>query len=199
MKKGFRMALIDGLLLEPYMSEVRYNFKDIIKSRANSKMDQSIHNFFKNSDFVDYLVLRQLSHINLSWELTWDRATNEYKREEGTFAGLLNDLIVELSNTPPPEKYHDNEDALAEYVIQNLKWDIKKVGNKWIGADYDSILEQGGFEDIDEKHLVQAAAGRIKGAIDRNQLHFDDMEESHRRILAGVLAIILYHREYLLQ
>jgi len=162
-------------------------------------MDESIKIFFRKSDILDYLVLRQLSHINLSWELTWDDETNEYEREEGTFAGLLNDLVVELANTPPPEKYHDNEDALAEYVKQNQKWDIKKVGNRWVGAGYESILEQGGFKDIDEKHLVQAATGRIKGAIDRNQEHFDDMEESHRRILAGVLAIILYHREYLLQ
>jgi hypothetical protein len=42
---------------------------------------------------------------------------------------------------------------------------------------------------------VQAAAGRIHAAIDRGQLHFDDMEWSHQVILAGVLAAILYHRE----
>lgn len=161
-------------------------------------MDQSIKDFFKKSAILDYLVLRQLSHISLSWELIWNPETNEYEREEGSFAGLLNDLIIELANTPPPPKYHDNEDALAEYVKQNLNWGIKKVGNRRVGADYESILEQAGFKDIDEKQLVQAAAGRIKGAIDRKQRHFDDMEESHRSILAGVLAIILYHREYLL-
>lgn len=158
-------------------------------------MDIKIKDFFTNSETLDYLVLRQLSHMNSSWELIWDPIADEYVRENGTFAGLLNDLIVELATTSPPAQYHDNEDALAEYIIQRQKWKIKKVGNRWIGADYESVLEQGGFQDIDEVHLVKAAAGRIKGAIDRKQLHFDDIEEGHKKILAGVLAIILYHRK----
>lgn len=162
-------------------------------------MDKSVKDFFANSDSLDTFVLRPLSHINSTWELTWIDADDEYKKEEGSFAGVLNDLIIELANTQPPAKYHDNEDALAEYVRVNLKWKIQKVGQRWIGEDYQSILEQGGFDDIDETHLVQAAAGRIKGAIDRNQKHFDDMEESHRKILAAVLSIILYHRQHLRQ
>jgi hypothetical protein len=39
--------------------------------------------------------------------------------------------------------------------------------------------------------LVQAAARRIKAAIDRSQRNFDDMEEAHGQILAGILTIIL--------
>jgi len=57
------------------------------------------------------------------------------------------------------------------------------------------ILEQGGFHDINETELVQAATGRIQTALDLGQLHFDEMEDSHRKILAGVLCIILYHRQ----
>ncbi len=157
-------------------------------------MDPVIKNFFKKSEILDYYVLRQLSHINSSWELVWDSEVNEYEREEGTFASLLNDLIDELASTPAPARYHDNEDTLAEYVKQNQKWKIRKLGNRWTGSDYKSILEQGGFKDMNEKDLVKAAVGRIKGAIDRKQQHFDDMEETHRKILADVLAIILYHR-----
>lgn len=160
-------------------------------------MDKFIKDFFSNSDTLDYLVTKQLSHICQSWELTWDFDKEEYEREEGTFAGLLNNLIVELANSPIPARYHDNEDALAEYVKATHNWKIQKVGNRWEGADYQSLLEQGGFKDIDETNLVQAAAGRIKAAIDRGQMHFDDVEESHRHVLAYVLAIVLYHRDSL--
>lgn len=162
-----------------------------------TKMDNSIIEYFENSDSLDYKVLRQLSHINMSWELIWDEEAKEYVREEGTFASILNDLIIEIAETIPPEKYHDNEDALAEYVITHLKWKIHKEGNRWVGEQYESILEQGGFADIDEKNLVQAAAGRIRAAIDRGQVHFDDMEESHQKMLAAVLAIVVYHRDNL--
>jgi|688.fasta_scaffold54441_3 hypothetical protein len=160
-------------------------------------MDQRIRDFFANSETLDYLSLRQLSHITLSWELFWDHEKNEYVREDGSFASLLNDLIEEMSAIIPPAKYHDNEDVLAQYVIEKLNWDIKKVGNRWIGGDYQSILEQGGFNDLEERNLVQAATGRVVAAIDHGQLHFDEMEEGHQKILAGVMAIILYHRDNL--
>ncbi|EBF8391669.1 hypothetical protein NBB52_05625 [Salmonella sp. NW1172] len=57
-----------------------------------------------------------------------------------------------------------------------------------------SILEQGGFSDEDQKNLCLSIAGRIRAAINRHQFHFDDMEKSHQKILADVIAIILYHR-----
>lgn len=160
-------------------------------------MDKRIKEFFANSDTLDYLSLRQLSHISLSWELFWDDDQNEYVREDGSFASLLNDLIDEMANTTPPAKYHDNEDVLARYLIDKWKWKIQKVGNRWVGRGYESILEQGGFNDIAEKNLVLAATGRVKAAIDYGQPHFDEMEEGHQKILAGVIAIILYHRDNL--
>lgn len=157
-------------------------------------MKQEVNLFFSNSEYLDYLVLRQLRHINLCWELRWDSENQEYMREYETLSGFLIDLISEIAQTIPPAKYHENEDVLAEYVIKNLNWKIQKVGNRWIGQDYQSILEQGGFDDFNEDNLVKAATGRIKAAIERGQNHFDDMEKSHRKILAGVLAIIVYHR-----
>ncbi|MCG7855485.1 hypothetical protein MD537_00770 [Flavihumibacter sediminis] len=157
-------------------------------------MVKKIKEFFANSETLDYMSLRQLSHISLNWELFWNHGKKEYVREDGSFASLLNDLINEMANTTPPAKYHDNEDVLAQYVIDELKWKIEKVGNRWVGDSYESILEQGGFNDIDEKNLVLAATGRVKAAIENGQLHFDEMEEGHQNILAGVIAIILYHR-----
>ena len=102
--------------------------------------------------------------------------------------------LVEARHASPPARYHDNENRLAEYVRKNLKWPIRKEGKRWVGADYSSIIEQGGFDDFDQQDLVLAAAGRIRAAIDHGQQHFDDMEESHRRILGAVISIILYHR-----
>ena len=62
-----------------------------------------------------------------------------------------------------------------------------------MGEDYSAIIEQGGFDDVNDSDL--AAAGRIQAAIIRGQTRYDDMEESHRMMVGAVLAIILYHRE----
>src|ERR1017187_4921821 len=150
--------------------------------------------FFARSEWLDHEVLRPLSHIKGNWELTWDMKAQEYVREEDSFAQLLTKVIAELDSTTPPARYHDNEDRLAEYVRDHLKWPLRKEGNRWVGEDYCCILEQGGFDDLDEQNLLQAAAGRILAAINRGQRRYDDMEESHRRVLSGVISIILYHR-----
>ena len=57
------------------------------------------------------------------------------------------------------------------------------------------MIEQGGFKTGGDHDLVDAAAGRIRAAINHGQKHFDDMERGHQVIFAGVLAAILYHRE----
>lgn len=157
-------------------------------------MDERIKDFFSWSDLFDYMVTRQLSHIKGNWELTWDHAEKEYEPEEDSYAEKINELVEELSKLDPPSRYHDNEDRLAEYCKESLNWNIKKVGGRWVGSDYASILEQGGFKDIDETNLCIAACGRVKAALDRGQMHFDDMEEFHRKMLSDVVAIILYHR-----
>jgi hypothetical protein len=146
------------------------------------------------SDSLDREVLRPLSHIKGNWELTWDDSKDKYVEEDDSYAQQLNDLISELDAAVPPARYHDNEDRLSEYVRDNLKWPIRKDGARWVGADYDSIIEQGGFDDLDEKNLVLAAAGRIRAAQARGQDHYDAMEKSHRRMIAAVLSVILYHR-----
>jgi len=154
----------------------------------------STKEFFSNSSLLGRLVLRPLSHINGNWELIWDKEKQEYEPEEESYAGLLNQLIKELACIEPPLEYHKHEDCLAEYVRANLNWNLNKIKGRWVGEDYHVILEQGGFHDINLANLKLAAAGRIKAATKRKQLHFDDMEQSHQKILAGVLAIILYHQ-----
>lgn len=161
------------------------------KSLADSA---AIRAFFAWSDRLEHDVLRPLSHVRANWELSWDAKSQRYETEDDSYASDLNDLIDELAQTPPTPRYHDNEDALAEYVIAKLKWPIAKVNGRWIGVHYSSILEQGGFGDIDQQDLLAAAAGRIHAAIRFGQHHFDDMERSHRHMLAAVLSIIFYHR-----
>ena len=165
-----------------------------MKMDASQVSSEDIISFFHRCGYLDYLVTRPLSHIRPNWELTWDYEKGQYLVEEESYANLLNILIDELSNVNPPSKYHDHEDRLAEHVISDLGWSVRKINGRWVGEDYEAILEQGSFSDIQQNNLVLAAAGRIKAAIIRGQLHFDDMEQSHQKILAGVLACILYHR-----
>jgi hypothetical protein len=150
--------------------------------------------FFAWSDgILDHQVLRPLSHIAPNWELSWNAESSKYEAEDDSFATALNRMIIDIARTPSPRKYHDNEDRFAEYLVAK-GWPIRKTGHRWTGDDYDSILEQGGFSDIDQTELLQAATGRIHAAPSRGQMHFDDMEETHRRMLGAVLSIILYHR-----
>lgn len=139
-------------------------------------------------------VLKPLWIARGNWDLSWSPETKRYIVEEDSFGQEMNDLISEIDGTIPPKKYHDNEDVLVEYVSQNLNWNIQKIKNRWEGAEYKSILEQGGFGDIDEKNLVLAATGRIHTAIKLGQKHFDEMENGHMIILSNILSIILYHR-----
>ncbi len=155
-----------------------------------------VRSFFAQSDDFDHFVLRPLTHIRgaENWELSWDAEGQAYVAEDNRLAQLLNELIEELEQSSPPARYHDNEDRLAEFVIKSLKWPIRKIDGRWVGADYAVILEHGGYDDSDQRDLVLAAAGRIRAAFEANQHHFDDMEESHRRMLAAVISVILYHR-----
>ncbi|MFO1865890.1 hypothetical protein QOT58_04315 [Pseudomonas aeruginosa] len=154
-------------------------------------MDIRIKEFFAQSDMLDYAVLRPLSHLNLCWELIWDG--EDYVDEEGTFSGLLIRLIDRLTTVTPPVRYHDNEDILAESVIATLGWKIEKVGNRWMGADYAAILEQGSIgNSVNQAELLLATAGRIVTAIKHGQHRFDDMEEGHQTILAAALSILIF-------
>lgn len=161
---------------------------------ATPASPDAVRRFFAWSDSLDHLVLRPLSHIRSAWEITWDHQAGQYEPEPDSFAGDLNLLIEELATTRPPARYHDNEDRLAQYVVDRLHWPIFKQGNRWMGADYATILEQGGFDDIDQEELLLAAAGRVHAALKHKQTHLDEMEESHRDMLAAVLTIILYQR-----
>jgi len=138
------------------------------------------------------MTLRPLSHIAPNWELRWDGRV--YKCEPNSFAEDLNLLIEAIAKTARPPNYHDFEDAIAK--LQAAHWPIQKIQGRWIGADYRSILEQGAFGDIGQKNLLNALVGRVHAALDQDdQDHFDKMEEGHLVMLAGIMSIILYHKE----
>jgi hypothetical protein len=153
-----------------------------------------VEDFFYNSSFLDMHVLKPLCHIRDTSDLSWDENTKRYIVEDDSFGKEINYLITELENTNPPDNYHEHEDKLAEYVAAKCNWGIKKIKNRWTEADYKVILQEGGFDDIDEKSLVLAASGRIHAAIKFGQNHFDEMEEGHAVILSNIISIILYHR-----
>ncbi len=149
--------------------------------------------FFAWSDRLDHEVLRPLSHIRASWEMMWDHAAQRYEPEDDSFAADMNDVIDCVASTPRPERYHDDENIVANYLASRPQSGVTKVGNRWVGANYSQILEQGGFHDIDQRHLRRAATGRVCAAIERGQLTYDDVEDGHRRMLAEILTIILYY------
>lgn len=159
-------------------------------------MEIKIEDFFYKSTYLDMFVLKQLSHIKGNWDLSWNSNTKGYIIEDDSFGNEINSLIDELENTIPPKKYHDNEDVLADYVKANLNWNIEKNNNRWEGADYKAIIEQGGFGDKDEKNLILAATARIHTSIKLGQKCFDEMETGHMIMLANILSIILYHRYF---
>lgn len=174
------------------MTQVKPNYyKDL--DMTNNQFNQSCKEFFDNSIWLQRYALRPLSHIEPDWELVWDDENDCYLEEDGTLAKELNHLIQEIASTPPPVNYHDNEDALAYYLVDK-GWPITKINGRWDYPDYERILEQGGFSDTDEKNLVKAASGRTHAAMDFDQYEFDDMEDGHMKILASVIAVILYHR-----
>jgi hypothetical protein len=166
--------------------------RNSLRTEARQK---AVRDFFYRSGAIDYSVLRPLSHIRFNWDVMWDRDLERYKPEEDSFSDDLNELIEQIANLNPPAKYHDNEDRLAEFVRERLSWKIRKEGRRWVGADYQFIFEQGGFDDHDMSNLLLAATGRVHAAISRGQRHFDDMGDSHQNMLAAVLSIILYHRD----
>jgi len=162
---------------------------------GSQALSASQKEFFRDSELLDYMVLRPLDHIRPNWELTWNEDEERYELEDESYAKLLNQLIDDIASCAPPAKYHENEDRVAETMLHKTGWDIRKINRRWKGADYFSILEQGGWNDLNQQDLLLAATGRVQAAIDRGQMLFDDMEEGHRYMLGAVLSIILYHRE----
>lgn len=158
-----------------------------------SRPAEVLRAFFAQSDYLDYMVLRPLSHITPNWETVW--SADRYELETDSFAGDLNEIIDQIAASPRPDRYHDNEDRLAERVLNELKWPIQKKGGRWVGADYQSILEQGAFRDIGQKELAIAAAGRVHMAQDYGQTHFDEMDDAHMAMLAALMTVMIYHRD----
>lgn len=155
---------------------------------------EAVREFFSNSIILDQQVLRPLSHIKGAWDVTWDHEAQRYMPEEGSFAKLLNIIIDEIADTAVSVSYHENEDAVVSHLASKSGSTLAKIRGRWQTNDYRGLLEQGGFDDVDQGDLLTAAIGRVAAAIMRGQRHFDEMEEGHRIMLGHVLTIILYHR-----
>ena len=143
---------------------------------------------------LEYMVFRPLSHIAPNWEAFYDEAEKRYSPEPDSLAFDFNQVVDLIATCPRPPKYHSHEDILAENVAHDLNWQIQKDKNRWVGEDYSLILEQGAFKDTDQHNLIAAAAGRVHTALDLGQMHFEDMEDGHQKVLADLLRAILYHR-----
>lgn len=77
--------------------------------------------FFRQSDLLDALALRQLSHINGNWELTWDEESGQYEPEEESFAEKVNELIVGLESVNP---------WLHRRVITTTRIDLRSMSRR---------------------------------------------------------------------
>lgn len=155
---------------------------------------ETVRKFFARSDFLDHDVLRPLAHVKGNWDVSWDHETQRYEHEKDSFAKHLNIMIDDIADTAISARYHDNEDVVANFLASKPGSNITKKGGRWIGGEYGWILEQGGFDDIDQGELLTSAIGRVATAIERGQMSYDDMEQGHRLMLGDVLTIILYHR-----
>lgn len=153
-----------------------------------------MRDFFENSDFLDIMVLKPLSHIRPDWELSWYGSIDEYKPSVDSFAYELQQLIYEIEACVAPDDYHLHEDIVIKSTPQEFNEEVYKQGRLWIGQSYQILLQNGGLFDDDAKNLVMATAGRIAVAKRHGQLHFDQMDFSHQKILAIIMALVLYHR-----
>lgn len=154
-----------------------------------------VKEFFTKSIDIKKSVLHPLSHIYTCWDISWDQEKDQFEEKPRSLGCLLNELIDHINEVEAPDNYHDHEDSVAEFLkSKDNGWDIKKVGRLWKGANYHSILEQGGYGDFKQEQLLLSVAGRIKAARKFGQMTFDEMEEGHKNILAFLIANILYHR-----
>ena len=155
---------------------------------------EAVRAFFSRSDVFDHDVTRPLAHVKGGWELTWDDETCRYEHEEDSFAKYVNAMVDDIADTAISPQYHDNEDVVADYVASKPKSGLFKKDGRWVGAEYGFILEQGGFDDIDQGELLTSAIGRVAAAMAFGQTHYDQMEQGHRLMLGDILTIILFHR-----
>lgn len=72
------------------------------------------------------------------------------------------------------------ENSSSKINLSHRSHDVgegRSDGSRLQPLDYIVMLEKGGFDDVGQKRLVKAAAGRIQAAIVQGQTHFDQMEE----------------------
>lgn len=164
---------------------------------------EAVMSFFGESGWLDRSVLRPLSHLALSWELRRTETVGVFMEEEDSLAGLMNQLIREISLATPPESYHAHEDAVIRLregaasgliYLQGKRWRDRATGEPMAKSSIGSLLEQAsiGYDDVPD--LVLAAAGRVATALKFGDANFDDLDEGHADMLAEVLTVILFIR-----
>ncbi|MDG1286323.1 MAG: hypothetical protein P8P30_02025 [Rickettsiales bacterium] len=159
--------------------------------------------FFARSDWLDYAVLRPLSHVAGNWELTPDGKF--YKAEEDSLADHLNILIDEIAKTHPPISYHYHENSIASQHRDTKDGSVilSKSKNIWLDpitkkpisiAQVGHYIEQSAARGVDDSELVAAASGRVARSISCDVNHFDDLDQGHLSMLAEIMSIILFMR-----
>ena len=156
--------------------------------------------FFYKSELLDYEILRGLSHILPNWEIRWNDNTKFIIIEEDSFWNELNKLFHELdvifkSNKYIEEDYHKYEDILADYVKDNLNWNIDKINWLWNWADYRSIIEYWWFKDLNQEYLILSLYWRIQKSKFYGIYRYDDLDNWHRKMIANLISVIIYQRD----
>jgi hypothetical protein len=164
---------------------------------------QAVFDFFANSDFLDHVVLRPLSHVAANWELTSIPGPDLYLEEDNSLAGQLNVLIEEISTSNPPRDYHAYENKLAmnypevrsgRYYLEGKLWRDIQSG-KLVEKDFvGHMIEQATAAQNDVPDLVLAAAGRVATAFNFRVAHFDDLDRGHMEMLSVIMTDILFRR-----
>jgi hypothetical protein len=158
--------------------------------------------FFGESGWLDSAVLRPMSHIASCWELRRTDTVGVFMEEEESLAGLMNELIREISEATPPADYHAHEDAVmrlrqnndSQIYLGDKRWRDRATGLPLAKSAIAFFLEQAsiGYEDVPD--LVNAAAGRVAAALRFGNANFDQLDEGHADMLAEVLCVILFVR-----
>jgi len=149
--------------------------------------------FFADSHWIEFYVTRPLQHIAGAYEIDWDEELRQYVPVdvplETTLVSQLNDVLETVEALEPKQGYHDFEDKILSSMT--ARYPLFKIGKLWLGEDYATMLEYGGWQQ--QHGILLAAAGRVRAAKKRGQHHFDEMHEAHRDVLGELLAIAVFY------
>lgn len=161
----------------------------------------TVYSFFYRSDYLDYVVLRPLSHVAPNWELVIG-GDYLFEEEDGSLAAHLNVLVEEISLIVPSIDYHSYENNilynysnfLNKYQLKGKIWHDKSTGLPLDKSEIGYMIEQGSSGQVDVPDLVMAAAGRIATSMYYGVDHFDKLDSGHMAMLGIIITIILFRR-----